>query len=165
MSHPAGNQLDDALLVRLSAGRAVAEADSAIVICTIDDDGRPHPAMLSSLELVAIDVRNIRLTLHAASRSARNLRTNGKLTLILADAAGIFYIKGDVRRLSTMVASPDQEKFNMRVESVLQDNPAAYENARVTSGIRVERGPLDLAYANAILRELTNDARPLTTDA
>jgi len=156
MSKIFGSELDPALFSRLSMARAIELADRAIVICSVaEDDGRPHPAMLSSLEVVAADERNIRFTIHRASRTARYLRANGKLTLIMADERGVFYIKGDARMLApAMAAAPDQAKFNMRVERVLEDNPAAYENARVTSGIRVERGSVDLARANAVLAEL-----------
>jgi hypothetical protein len=158
MSKVIGIELNDALLSRLSIAHAIEHADRAIVVCTVDDRGHPHPAMLSSLEIVATDVRNIRLTVHGASRSARHLSADGKLTLILADGSGVFYIKGDAQRLSpAMATAPDQAKFNMRVASVLEDNPTLYENAIVTSGIRVTRGALDLVRANAVLAELTTD--------
>jgi hypothetical protein len=158
MSKIVGGELNAALLSRLSLARAIEQADHAIVICTVGDDGRPHPAMLSSLEVVAKDTRHIRLTMHGASRSARNLRANGQLTLIVVDQSGVFYIKGDVELLSpAMAAAPDQAKFNMRVDSVLEDNPTLYEHARVTSGICVERGDLDLVHARAVLTELITD--------
>ena len=54
-----------------------------------------------------------------------------------------------------MRAAPDHAAFNMRVESVLTDDPAAHEHARLTSGIRVARGPVDWVRVNAILRELS----------
>ena len=114
--------------------------------------------MLSSLEMIARDARNIRLAPHVASRTARNLLANGRLTAILADETGVFYVKGDVLRVTAFLES-DQNlaKFNMRVDTVLQDDPAAYEAARVVSGVRVERGALDRERAERILRELMAD--------
>ena len=111
--------------------------------------------MVSSLELIALDARNIRLALHGASRSTRNLRANGRLTIVLADERGVFYLKGDVLMLAPFMAA-DQElaTFNMRVDSVLQDDATAYEDARVTTGIRVERVDVDAERAEAVLREL-----------
>ena len=155
MSRFVGDHLPDALFTRLSIDRAFENMDRAIIIVTVDEHGWPHPAMLSSLELVARDARNIRLAPHAASRTARNLRANGRLAFVVADETGTFYIKGDVLlRDATMSAAQELAKFNMRVDSVLQDVPEDYERARIVSGIRVERRDVDRARSEAILREL-----------
>jgi hypothetical protein len=53
-----------------------------------------------------------------------------------------------------MKSSPALAKFNLRVDSVLADDPQAYENARITSGITVERGVVDEAAVAAVLDEL-----------
>ena len=113
--------------------------------------------MVSSLELIALDARNIRLALHSASRSTRNLRANGRLTIVLADERGVFYLKGDVLMLAPFMAA-DQElaTFNMRVDSVLQDDATAYEGARVTTGIDIARGAIDEARARTVLSELAS---------
>jgi Pyridoxamine 5'-phosphate oxidase len=158
MSTFIADRLPDVLIARLSIDRALDHADRAIVICSVDEHGWPHPAMLSSLELVARDARNIRLAPHSASRTARNLIANGRLTIILADEHGTFYIKGDVLLVSSaMHAAPEQAVFNLRVESVLQDNPQDYEEARLTSGIRITRTGPDDERARTVLRELTAD--------
>jgi hypothetical protein len=155
MSKFIADHLSDVLVARLAADRALANADRAIVICTVDEHGWPHPAMMSSLELVARDARNIRLALHAASRTARNLMANGRLTVILADESGAFYVKGDVLLVSpTMSASLYLAVFNMRVDSVLSDAAEEYERARMVSGIRVERIAFDRVRSEAVLREL-----------
>ena len=166
MSTVVSDHLTTALLDFLSTEHAIDRAARAIVICTVDEHGWPHPAMLSSLELVARDAQNIRLTTHVDSRTTRHLTRDGKVTVIVADEGGVFYIKGNALLLpATVPTAPDQVLFNMRIESVLEDNPAAHEEARVTSGIRVERGALDMARAKAILGELTADAgRPVTDD-
>jgi hypothetical protein len=154
MSRFLADALPPMLVGRLSLDAAFGNADRAMVIVTVDEHGWPHPAMVSSLELVALDARNIRLALHAASRSARNLKANGRLTLVLADERGVFYVKGDVLPLARfMAADPAMAGFNLRVDSVLQDDAAAYEDARIATGIRVERG-IDAPRARAVLEEL-----------
>lgn len=154
MSTFAGEQLTDPLLARFSIERAAGYADRAIVICTVDEHGWPHPAMISTLEAVARDARNIRLAVHVGSRTARNLTANGRLTMVVADQELVAYIKGDVLRLAPSLTSvPDLAPFNMRVDSVLVDNPAAHEQARITSGIAVERR-IDLERARTVLNEL-----------
>jgi hypothetical protein len=157
MSRFIGDQLPDALVGRLQPDRAVALADRAIVICTVDEHGWPHPAMLGSLEVAARDTRNIRFALHAGSRSARNLQANGIASLVLADADGVYYLKGDVLLLAASLRTlPGHAKFNLRVDSVLEDRAPGAEAARVVSGIRVER-PLDAGAARAVLAELLEE--------
>ena len=158
MSRFLADHLPDVLVRGLSIDRAFERADRAIVICTVDEHGWPHPAMMSSLEMAARDARNIRLAPHGASRTTRNLVANGKLTIILADEHGTFYIKGDVLLVSpAMRAAPEQAAFNLRVESVLQDHPQDYEDARLTSGLRIARSAVDDERARTVLRELTAD--------
>ena len=158
MSKFVGDQLNDALLSRLGLDRAIEYADRAIVICTIDEHGWPHPAMVSSLELVARDARNVRFALHTRSRSARNLIVNGRLTLVVVDEGSVHYVKGDVLPMAPAATmEPELTRFNLRVDSVLEDVAADYEHARVTSSIRVEREPTDPAAARARLDALLTD--------
>ena len=155
MSKFVGDQLNDALLSRLGIDRALECADRAFVLCTIDEHGWAHPAMASSLELVARDRTNVRIALGTRSRTVRNLQADGRLTLIVVDDASAHYIKGDVRLLApTLAARTDHSKFNLRVDSVLEDIAADYEHARITSGIRIDRDPPDPAAARALLDEL-----------
>ena len=156
MSRFVADHLTDTVMQRLSGESALQNANRAILICSVDEHGWPHPAMLSSLELVARDARNIRLAPHRQSRTARNLQSNGRLTVVVADEGGVFYIKGDViLAAASMAADPDLAAFNMRVDSVLEDRAQEYEAARVISGIAVERGEWDRERAAAVLGELT----------
>ena len=158
MSRFVADHLNPDLIAQLSADTAVARANVAIVICSIDEHGWAHPAMLSTLEVVAKDARNMRIATHVGSRTTRNLETNGKLSMILADETAVHYLKGDVLRLApAMRTMPHYAKFNLRVDSVLQDVPTEYENARIVSGIRIERSDLDTQKARSILEELLSD--------
>ena len=156
MSRLIGDDLPEALLSRLSPVRAFDEADRAIVICSMDDGGFPHPAMLSSLEIVAVDATTIRLALDRASRTASNVQANRHVTLIVADERGVYYVKATaslVRR--GMQQAPELTAYELRVDAVLEDDAAKHEGARVVSGIRVERDALDQPRSQRILAELT----------
>ena len=156
MSRLIGHHLSEALLETLSVTRALERADRGIVMCSVDEQGRPHPAMLSSLEIVAHDARHVRLAVHASSRTARNLTANKHLTVILADETGVQYLKGDaVLTAASMTTAPALSLFTLHVDRVLEDTPADYEQATITSGIRITRGALDLERAQAILHELS----------
>ena len=158
MSRYVGDHLSDDLISRLSADVALERSKVAIVICSIDEHGWPHPAMLSTLEVVARDPRNIRIASHVASRTTRNLKANGKLSLILADEQAVFYLKGDALLLApSMRLVPQYATFNFRVDSVLEDEPMEHENARVVSGIQVERTGIDAQAARSMLDELLAD--------
>jgi hypothetical protein len=149
-----GDSLPDSLTQRLNPDRAMERADRAVVICSVDEHGWPHPAMLSSLEFVAVDSRNIRLAIHSRSRTARNLQANGRLTAILADEDAVYYVKGDTRLLAPGRDAPDLARFNLRVDSVLQDAAGEYEHARIVAGIRVTRDALDPVVARQRLDAL-----------
>jgi hypothetical protein len=158
MSRFLGEGLPDGLMRALGIDQAIARADRAIVICTVDEHGWPHPAMVSSLELVARDARNLRLALHSGSRSAGNLRANGRLTLIVAENATVYYIKGDaLERATSLAAAPRQAGFNLRVDSVLEDLPRDDEGAELVSDLRIARAAVDPDRALAIVRELLVD--------
>jgi hypothetical protein len=130
--------LTDDLYARLSGEAAETFARLAIVVCTVDDDGWPHPAMLSYYELAAFDARNIRLAVYNDSRTCANLRTRGQATLIVVDEGLTCYIRGRVAEVAaTMVSAPFNALLNLRVDQVVFDEPPPdlEPGAFVTSGI------------------------------
>jgi hypothetical protein len=156
LSRLIGHHLSEALLEAMSPQRALERADRAIVICSVDEQGRPHPAMLSSLEIVARDAKHVRLAVHTSSRTARNLTANQHLTIILADETGVHYVKGDaVLTSASMIAAPALSAFTLHVDRVLEDTPTDYEQATLVSGIRVTRAAIDEDRARALVLELT----------
>lgn len=135
MSKHLGPHLTVSLLSRLTSTDE-RYSDRAIVICTVDDYGHPHPAMLSSGEFTALGDRTIRLVAYAASRTAHHLQARALVTAILADVDGVFYVK------AAAVSSREESGrmvFELQVREVLEDTPAPEEGARITSGIRFER--------------------------
>ncbi len=156
MSKPVGNQLPEDLYRRLSGDDLEACADKAIPICTVDSRGWPHPAMLSYFEVVAKDRRNLRLATSKDSTTAKNMRRNGKLTVLVVDERVAYYIKGTVQELAPqMSCSPESAKLNLRVEEVLADaaNEEYEAGVYLTSGITYKR-PAAPSQAREILKEL-----------
>src|SRR5438045_92114 len=74
MSARTGDRLDPALLRRLAGEWLASRATEAILVTTLDDRGRPHPALLAYGEVVALTPTRIRLAVADASTTARNLR-------------------------------------------------------------------------------------------
>ena len=135
MSQNLGARLSADLRSHLDKANATSST-RAIVVCTIDEGGHAHPAMLSAQEFYVLDDSLIRLVTYPSSRTAANLRERQRVTAILADVDGVFYIKGVVSD-----SRPDNGRimFDVRVVEVLEDRPATGENARLTSGIRFQR--------------------------
>ncbi len=159
MAKLVSSELPDDLYRRLEGRDLGACADKVILLFTVDAEGWPHPAMLSYFEVVAKDRRNIRLATYKGSHTTRNMRHNGKLTLVIVDERTAYYIKGTVAELSPELhCSPHNAKLNLRVEQVLADQadeqlePGAY----VASGI-IYQNPnraAEQAKAVEVLREL-----------
>src|SRR5437762_13398319 len=100
MSARTGDRLDPALLRRLAGEWLASRATEAILVTTLDDRGRPHPALLAYGEVVALTPTRIRLAVADASTTARNLRARHAITLCLIETDGVAYIKGSARPLA-----------------------------------------------------------------
>jgi hypothetical protein len=129
--------LDDATLRRLSGEGLATRATEAIVIVTTDEHGRPHPALLSYGEVLAVTPALVRLAVAGSSTTARNLAARGAVTLCLVSAGGATYVKGDARALpgGPALAAESLVAYEARIQDVLVDFPASAEAARLTSGI------------------------------
>jgi hypothetical protein len=152
------DRLTDELYRRLSGAEAESLSRLAIVLCTIDADGWPHPAMLSYFEVAATDPDNLQLAIYNNSRTCANMRARGTATLIIVDEALVCYVRGRVAEVApSMNTAPYNALLNMRVNEVVFDEPPPdlEPGAFVTSGItyRARTGPA-LERARAVLREL-----------
>jgi len=137
VSRHTGDRLDEALCRRLSGGDPAAPTAEAILIATTDERGRPHPALLSYGEVLAVSPDLLRIAVSGTSTTAHNLAARGALTLCLIGADGVHYVKTAARALP---AEPSLEAegltaFEARVEDVLVDAPAAGEKAHLTGWI------------------------------
>jgi hypothetical protein len=154
--------LTEALFRRLSGSDIESLASLAIVVCTVDEAGWPHPAMLSYFEAAAVDRQNVRLAVYNDSRTCANMRERGKATLILVDEALVCYVRGAVVQMApVMAAAPFNAMMNLRVDHVKFDaaRPDLEPGALVTSGIRYRpRTGTALTQARAVLAELQRRA-------
>lgn len=150
--------LTEDLYRRLNGSDIGPRAGHAIVVCTVDGDGWPHPAMLSYFEVAAVDRQNLRLAVYTNSRTCGNMRARGKATLVIVDERLVCYVRGAVEELApAMRTAPYNAKLNLMVDEVRFDRPPEElePDAHVTSGITFRpRTGAALTQARAVLSEL-----------
>ena len=151
-------ELTDDLVRRLSGADIDSLAALAIVVCTVDAEGSPHPAMLSYFEVLAADRRNLRLAVYGHSQTCANMRERGKATLIIIDQNLVCYIRGQVREIvPAMKSASFNAMLSLRIDQVTFDEPPPdlEPGALVTSGITYRpRTGAPLEQARAIFAEL-----------
>lgn len=130
MSRSLGPALPPALLERLDQRRLSARLGIALPFVTVDGAGRPHPMLVSYLEVRAYDARTVGLVIQARSRSARNLAERGMGTLLIVEPDVVTYVK--LRALDGPLPVRDGAEhglgfFLLEVEEVLEDAPADWE--------------------------------------
>ena len=156
MTRFVGDHLPEDLYQRLAGRHLSAHAEKAILVCTVDAGGWPHPALLSYFEVVAKDERNIRLATYKDSSTTNNMRRNGKLTILIVDKRIAYYLKGTAEELvREMNSSPHNSKLNFRLEQVLADeaNEEYEPGVYLTSGVTYKRSA-DPHQARALIEEL-----------
>ncbi|MBI4591314.1 MAG: pyridoxamine 5'-phosphate oxidase family protein [Candidatus Rokubacteria bacterium] len=157
MSRSLGPSLPPDLLARLSQSDLPSHLGKAIPLITVDREGRPHPMLLSYLEVRAADPRTIRIVIGARSRSCRNLLERQTATLLVVEPDLTVYIKA--RASEGPFPVPDLADFALvvlTVEDVLEDAPGDWEGTtRITGDIRYAPVPsLDAPWARATLEAL-----------
>src|SRR5512145_3446914 len=85
--------LSSALVERLSHHDLPGRLGLGLPFVPVDAEGRPHPMLLSYLELRAYDTRTLGLVIQARSGSARNLVERGAGTLIVVEPEAVVYVK------------------------------------------------------------------------
>jgi hypothetical protein len=157
MSRSLGARLPADLVDALSQRDLAAQLGRAIPLVTVDEHGRPHPMLASYLELRAITPAIVRVVVGAASRTAMNLALRGAATLLLVDERHTVYVKCRAAGAATRRAG--LARFDLAVEDVLEDSPAAWETGlRVTGGIAYAPAPApDQPPTRAVLELLEID--------
>ena len=153
------SELTEDLYRRLN-GRFVDEyASQVILIHTVDSNGWPHPAIVTSFEVAAQDRRNIRLATYKTSNTTENMRRTGKVTLSIFDERVTYYIKGAASEVcGEMQSAGSNSKLNIVVEQVLADqaDPVLEPGAYIASGITYvnQNAGVERSTRAAILKEL-----------
>ena len=136
-------------LMRMFSGEHLDDLrDRVVLLVTLDEAGWPYMAMLSFLEVVAVDRGNLRIAPWNNSTTTANLRRSKKATLVVVDTELACYLQTTAEELSSDLAGfPGMAKINLRIESILEDKALDYEgSARVTTGVRFENPQMDAAY-------------------
>ena len=119
--------LPDAVLRRL-AGDAAGHAQGALeshVLATADDDGWPRLTHLSDGEVLAMPDGSVRLCAWASSRTAGNLRRDGRATLTVAADGAAWEVRMRCRELPAPPGAPDLAYFAAEAESA-EEHRAKY---------------------------------------
>lgn len=111
-----------------------AKAGTAVLLVTVDPDGWPRSALLSVGEVLMTDDRGIRVTLHAASRTAASLTSSRLALLHLVHGGEVARIRIRFERGRTILDGA-QVLFAGTVDSVDVD---AVGYARIVAGITYE---------------------------
>jgi hypothetical protein len=151
--------LSGSLVERLSQHDLPERLGLGLPFVTVDAEGRPHPMLLSYLEVRAYDTRTLGLVIQARSGSARNLSLRGTGTLLVVDPDAVVYVK--TRLLDGPLPVEGGEPFDLgyfllEVEQVVEDTPADWESrTRIVGTIRYEPAPtLAEPWARATLAAL-----------
>jgi hypothetical protein len=142
MSTTIGAALPDLLMSRLDQRRAIAPNDVAVPICTSDELGFPHPALLSYAEISADTPSSLQIAVHGTSTTAGNLRRDGSVTLSFVDEHGAWYVKARRSAADTPHAVRNGVAvFPLSIIAVLADavDTSREAPARILSGIRFHR--------------------------
>ena len=159
MTRTLGASLTPALVERFSQRALRDRLGLTLPFVTVDRDGRPHPMLLSYLEVRAYDAGTVGLVIGARSRSARNLAERHAGTLLVVEPDAIVYVKLSAVDGPLPVPGGGELElgyFLLAVEEVLEDAAAAWEGGmRITSALRYAPAPtLDEPWARATLAAL-----------
>src|SRR5215471_2252894 len=155
MTRSLGRALPQALVDRFSQRDVAGLLGAALPFVTVDADGRPHPMLLSYLEIRAYDTRTVGLVIGARTRSARNLTERGTGTLLAIETDVTVYVK--LRIVDGPLPVPGAGDYGLGYFLLEVDDAAAeWEGGmRITSGIRYAPAPtLDEPWARATLAAL-----------
>jgi hypothetical protein len=154
-----GSTLPPSLVERLSQRDLPSHLGVALPFVTVDAGGRPHPMLLSYLEVRAHDAGSLGMVILASSSSAGNLAARRAGTLLLIEPDATFYVKTRAVDGPLPVAGGEAwglGYFLLGVEQVLEDAAAEWEGGmRITQAIAYRPAPsLQEPWARATLAAL-----------
>jgi hypothetical protein len=161
MSRRRDSQLPPELVERFSQREIRSRLGVVLPFITVDAAGRPHPMLLSYLEVRAYDAGTLGLVIQGRSGSARNLVERGAGTLLVVEPDAIVYVKARVLDGPLPVPGGEEAElgyFLLEVEEVLEDAAADWEvGMRVAEAARYLPAPtLEEPWARATLAALAS---------
>ncbi len=159
MTRSLGPALPPALVERFSQRDLRERLGLVLPFVTVDAEGRPHPMLVSYVEVRAHDARTLGLVIGARSRSARNLVERGTGTLIVVEPDAVVYVKTRAVDGPLPVEGGGElglGYFLLEVEETLEDAAADWEGGmRITQPTRYAPAPtLEEPWARATLAAL-----------
>ena len=159
MTRRLGPALTPMLVERFSQRDLARQLGVALPFVTVDGNGRPHPMLLSYLELRAYSPTALGLVIQARSGSARNLVERQAGTLLVIEPDVTVYVKTRVVDGPLPVpggADLGLGYFLLEVEEVLEDAAADWEGGmRITGAVQYRPAPtLEEPWAKVTLAAL-----------
>lgn len=159
MTRSLGPALTPQLVERFSQRDLSSRLGVGLPFITVDSDSRPHPMLLSYLEIRAYDPGTIGLVIIARSRTARNLVERSTGTLLVIEPDATVYLK--LRAVDGPLPVEGSGEYGLgyfllSVDEVLEDSAADWEaGMRITEAIRYQPTPtLEEPWAKATLAAL-----------
>lgn len=144
MSRDCGSKLTPALLAALDRGAIYLGGGKGLPVLTVDAGGWPHVTIVAGAVAVAED--RLRFPVGVGTSSLGNLERDGRVTLLVADAGLLSYVKGEARVIRPRLESaPHYAACELAVRQVLDD---VEEGLRILSGIAYS-DPAEEASGNA----------------
>jgi hypothetical protein len=159
-----GNELPDDALEALTPGNPESKKGRVVQMITVNSKGWPDAGMLSYSDVIARDRKTLRLATWGDGECANDMRSNGKIALLLIDYDMAYYVKGtasEIRGRATDLTDVNQEGgesplafFEIEVKEIYEDR---VPTARVVSGVSFEGSEIEDAAHQKILRQLLQD--------
>jgi pyridoxamine 5'-phosphate oxidase-like protein len=120
MSQLIGDRIPAPLRFELGVRPAAGETARAVLLATVDADGTPRVAILSTAEIAAPDERTLRFELCAGTTTCANLAERKKVAVWYVLDAAAYTVKGTAA-LSERAGEDGWCSFDVAVEAVWQD--------------------------------------------
>ena len=161
MAKLVGNEMPDDALEALKSENRGSKKGRAVQMITVNSKGWPDAGMLSYADVIARDRKTLRLATWGDGECANDMRSNGKIALLVIDYDMAYYVKGtasEIRPRATDLTDVNQEGgesplafFQIEVREVYEDR---VPTARVSSGVTFEGSEVEEQAHEKILRQL-----------
>jgi len=124
-----------------------------VVVHSIDEQGFPHPALLSEFEVLALAPGRLLLAAGHSSTTAANIRHRQRVTLSAIEPEGVYYIKALLR--GEKVSQGHSGFLELEVAAVLLDEAREEETGtRLLTGLRFSADRKAISYFEEVFRAL-----------
>ena len=154
-------ELPEDAFALLKPGTIGAKRNKVVQIVTVSPDGWPDAGMLSYADIIAKDRKTLHMATWADGECARDLRSNGRLAILVFDRDMAYYVRGmaeetkgeggDLTDINQEGGDSPLAFFKVRVENVFEDK---VPTARVLSGVTFEGSEIEEQTHQEILKRL-----------